>query len=301
MRALVTGGTGFIGSNIVLHLLREGHDVVVTGHDAEQTLPGFTGTYLQPSFLGVDFDAIGRVDVVFHEAAINDTTILNEREMFRANVDSAKELFAHVAREGCRRIVYASSTAIYGNGPTPYKEDGPLDPLNPYGKSKELLEEFATDFAAQHPDVTVVGLRYCNVYGPRENHKGKRASMIYQLAQQMVRGNPRIFKHGEQKRDYIYVKDVVRANMKAAESPASCVVNCGSGMATTFNDLIRMLNDVLGTARTPEYIDNPYHAAYQRHTECDMARARERIGFVPEYDIRAGLEDYARSGFLVPT
>lgn len=299
LRILVTGGTGFIGSNLALELLAQGHEVSITGHDAEQKVPGLTGKYLQPSFQGLDWNAIGGVDVVFHQAAINDTTLLDEGEMLRANFSSSQRLFEHAARNGCKRIVYASSTAVYGDVPAPYRESGPVNPLNPYARSKLLLDSWARCFAKEHPDVVVVGLRYCNVYGPRENHKGKRASMIYQLAQQIARGNPRVFKYGEQKRDYIYVKDVVRANLLALHAQESRIYNCGLGGATSFNDVIWILSRVLGVMRETEYFDNPYAAAYQSHTECDMTLAEEQLGFVPEFDIERGVLDYYRSGFLV--
>lgn len=299
MRVLVTGGTGFIGSNLVIELLGQGHEVLITGHDAEQKIPGFNGKYLQPGLHGIDWDEIGKIDVLFHQAAINDTTLRDEKEMFRANVDAAKELFAHVVKNGCRRIVYASSTAIYGDVPAPYREDGQVNPLNVYARSKKALEEFAAKFSREHPDVIFVGLRYCNVYGPRENHKGPRATMIYQFAKQMQYGNPKLFKHGEQKRDYVYVKDVVRANLLAAQARESCIVNCGSGKVTTFNDLVAILNNKLGTTRVPEYIENPHAEAYQNHTQCDMRLAKEKLNFVPEFDIEKGIADYHASGFLV--
>jgi ADP-L-glycero-D-manno-heptose 6-epimerase len=282
-----------------MRLLRDGHEILITGHDAEQPIPGFQGKYLQPSFRGIDWEAIQKVDCLFHQAAINNTTLLDEREMLRANVESAQEMFCRLAQAGCCRFVYASSTAVYGDAPAPYQEDGPFNPLNPYARSKKLLEDFAAQFAREHPDATVVGLRYCNVYGPRENHKGKRASMIFQLAQQMQKGNPRLFKHGEQKRDYLYVDDAVRANLLAAEARQSCVVNCGSGTAVSFNDLVGRLNELLGVRREPEYIENPYADRYQSHTECDMTLAKGQLGFAPEYDLQRGLDEYYRSGFLV--
>jgi ADP-L-glycero-D-manno-heptose 6-epimerase len=162
-----------------------------------------------------------------------------------------------------------------------------------------LLDDFAMDFAAMHPDVTVVGLRYCNVYGPGESHKGPRATMIYQLAQQMRHGNPRLFKYGEQQRDYVYVKDGVHANMLAASATTSCIVNCGSGKATTFNRLVEILNEVLSYQRKPEYIDNPYAENYQNYTECDMTLAEKQIGFIPQYTIEDGIRDYFESRLLV--
>ena len=298
MKTLVTGGTGFIGSNIAEALLVRGDDVVITGHDSEQQIPNFKGTLLLPSLIGIDWEALPPIDVLFHEAAYNDTRSQDLREMLYANVASSIALFERVAEKGCKRIVYASSTAVYGDGPAPYNENQPLHPLNPYAESKKQLEEEVARFGKVHPDVVVVGLRYCNVYGPGESHKGTRASMIYQLAGQMRRGNPRLFKSGEQRRDYIYVKDVVEANLRAAEAQSSCVVNCGSGQAIAFNDVVHLLNKVLGTSRTPEYIDNPFAAAYQNYTECDMSRAKEKLGFVPKYTIESGITKYMKSGSL---
>ncbi|MDO8521813.1 MAG: NAD-dependent epimerase/dehydratase family protein [bacterium] len=298
MRILVTGGTGFIGSNIVRELIARGDDVIITGHDAEQKIPEFSGKMLQPSFLGLDWEALDAVDAVIHEAAINETQSMDEREMLRANVDSPLALFEHVVKGRCKRIVYASSTAVYGDGPTPYTEDQELHPLTPYAVSKKKLEEEVTRFASAHAGVTAVGLRYCNVYGAGESHKGRRASMIYQIAKQMQKGNPRLFKNGEQKRDYIYVKDVVTANLRALKAKESAVVNCGSGTATSFNDLVALLNAVMGVSRVPEYFENPIKSSYQEHTECDMSRAKEKIGFVPAFNIKKGIEDYFASGLL---
>jgi ADP-L-glycero-D-manno-heptose 6-epimerase len=299
MKALVTGGTGFIGSNIALELMKQGYEVIITGNDTEQKLPGFKGKILHPSFIGIDWDAIGHVDVLFHEAAINDTQFMDRKEMLRANFESSKKLFDHVIEHGCKHIVFATSTATYGNEPAPYIEGKTKQiPFNPYSESKIEMEKYAMELAKKHSDVVLVGLRYCNVYGPRENHKGKRSTMIYQLAQQMKTGNPRIFSMGEQKRDYIYVKDAVRANLLAAKAKESCIVNCGSGKATTFNDIIKELNKVMKLNRKPEYIDNPYGKNYQSYTECDMTLAKKNIGFVPEYSFEQGLKDYFESGFL---
>ncbi|MBI4093546.1 NAD-dependent epimerase/dehydratase family protein [Candidatus Kaiserbacteria bacterium] len=295
MKALVTGGTGFVGSNIVTKLIELGHEVLITGTLGEQPIhPG--ANLIDISTLEKDASALGKLDAVFHEAANNDTISLERDEMMRANVDVSLLVFNRAAEAGCKNIVFASSTALYGNGPTPYKEDQELQPLNPYAESKKIMEEKAIEFARAHPDIRVVGLRYCNVYGPGESHKGKRASMVYQLAQQMKTGNPRIFKDGEQKRDYIYVKDVVTANLLALEAKENCIVNCGSGTATSFNALIELLNKTLGLNRAPEYIDNPYVGRYQSHTECDMSLAKQKLNFTPAFDIEKGIEDYAQSG-----
>ncbi|MDP6294117.1 MAG: NAD-dependent epimerase/dehydratase family protein [Candidatus Woesearchaeota archaeon] len=297
MRVLVTGGTGFIGSNLVQELIKQGHEVLITGHDAEQTIPDFSGTILQPSLVGIDFERLGQIDVCFHQAAINDTTLMDRDEMFRANVTSSIQLFKKLIENGCKRIVYASSTAAYGDAAVPFKEDGEMRPMNPYGESKKRLEEEAMILAAQNPGVVFVGLRYCNIYGPGENHKGPRASMIYQLAQQMKENNPKLFKMGEQKREWVYVKDVVKANLLASKARRNSIVNVATGTATTFNKIVEVLNNAMGTSRTIEYIDNP-HEAYQNHTECDMSHAKDMIGFEADYDVEAGIKDYFESGKL---
>ena len=299
MRILVTGGTGFVGSNLVIQLMKDGHDVLITGSDAEQRIPNFKGKYLQPSFLGLDWRSIGKIDVLFHQAAINDTTNLDRREMMLANLESSKKLFKQAVKNGCQRIVYASSTAAYGDAPAPYKENGPMHPLNPYGESKKKLDEFVIKFAKANPKVIIVGLRYCNVYGPRENHKGPRASIIYQLAQQMKEKDPDIiFWDGEARRDHIYVKDVVKANILAMSAKESCIVNCGTGKSTSYNQIVEVLNFVLGTKRKIKYRDNPYAKQFQTFTQCDMSLAKEKISFVPSYDIKKGIADYYKSGHL---
>lgn len=300
MRVLVTGGTGFIGSNLALALRDLGHDVWMTGTSGEQDLPGLRDRTLPREFWRLDWSTLGPIDVVFHLAAINDTTLTDRGEMFRVNVDAALQLFGEAVAHGCRRIVYASSCSVYGNLPAPYREDGPVRPLNVYAESKLALDERARAFARAHQGVAVVGLRYSNIYGPRERHKGKRATMITQLAEQMLRGNPKLFKWGEQKRDYLPVSEAVRATLLAAAATESGVVNCGSGTATSFNELVGVLNEVLGLHRTPEYINNPHNGRYQDYTECDMTRARQAIGFVPAVGIRDGIRAYAESGMLLP-
>jgi ADP-L-glycero-D-manno-heptose 6-epimerase len=297
MRVLVTGGTGFIGSNLALALEAQGHEVSITGSMHEQPLPEFKGQRLYLSPIGINWESIGKIDAVFHLGAISDTRMYDRDEMFRANVETSKKVFEYAAAHGAKYIAYASSCAVYGNTPAPFKESGEVAPTHPYGESKVALEEFATDFAKAHADIRVVGLRYSNVYGPRENHKGKTATMIYQFAQQMKLGNPKVFKWGEQKRDYIYVQDAVEANLLALEPGESGIFNCGSGSATAFNDLVAILNNLLGTKRVAEYIDNPY-SDYQAHTECDMTLAKEKLGFSPSFDIEKGMRAYFDSGFL---
>jgi ADP-L-glycero-D-manno-heptose 6-epimerase len=308
MQVMVTGASGFVGSNLVRALVSLGYEVIATGSPSEQRLPTKGVRFFAHGLTGVNFPEIERslpgqrLHILFHQAANNDTGCADEHEMMWANVAATKKLFDWAWRHGCRKIVYASSTAVYGMLPAPHCELGELNPLNLYAKSKVKMEQSAAVFTDMYKELTCVGLRYCNIYGPGESHKGKRASMIYQMGRTLTKGRPvRIFHDGEQKRDWIFIDDVVRANLLAMECGESCVVNCGSGKATSFNELNSTLLQTIpiGNAEScemPEYIPNPNPAAYQSHTQCDMRLAEEKLGFVPRYDIRAGIEAYYKRG-----
>ncbi|MEK6875530.1 MAG: NAD-dependent epimerase/dehydratase family protein [Nanoarchaeota archaeon] len=291
IKCLVTGGTGFVGYNLTKELLKRGYEVLITGKEGEN-YEDVKNLIVGYDLFKLDWNKIGKIDILFHQAAIVDTSFMNREEMLRINLEASKFLFENAAIAKCKHIVYASSTASYGNEQAPYKEGITKQiPLNPYAESKKLLDEFAMQFAKSHSDIAVVGLRYCNIYGPYDFHKGKMRCYLSQIANQMLTGNPKIFKNGEQKRDYIYVKDVVTANILASQAKKSCIVNCGSGKAVSFNELISILNTVLGLNKVAEYIDNPYGFRYQSYTECDMSLAKEKIGFIPKYSIEEGIKE----------
>jgi len=132
------------------------------------------------------------------------------------------------------------------------------------------------------------------VYGPGEAHKGAASSMIYQLARQIRAGKqPRIFKYGEQKRDFVYIADVVEATLLAADAKHSGIYNVGSGHATSFNEVVALLNKALGTDHEPDYFDNPY-SFYQPHTEADVTHAHTDLGYAPKYPIDRGIAEYVK-------
>jgi len=258
IKCLVTGGTGFVGYNLTKELLRQNYQVLITGRQTEN-YESVKDIVIGYDLFELDWNKIGNIDVLFHQAALVDTTILDHEKMLRINLEASKILFEKAIKHGCKNIVYASSTATYGNEPAPYRENiTKQNPLNPYAESKKLLDEFAMNFAKKNPEVKIIGLRYCNIYGPHDKHKGKMRCYLSQMAEQMLNKNPKLFANGGQKRDYIYVKDVVRANILASKSKESCVVNCGSGKATSFNQLVSILNKIIDTKRTPEYMENPF-------------------------------------------
>lgn len=296
-RILVTGGAGFIGSNLALTLQEQGHEVVVLddfslGHF--ENLRGFKGDVVSADIFHAQewIYRVGPVTAIFHEAAITDTTIADQRRMMEVNVEGFRNVLEVASEAGVKKVVYASSAGVYGSGAVPMVESQESAPANIYAFSKCAMEKVASDFVQEAPDIKVTGLRYFNVYGPGESFKGSAASMIWQLSRQMLAGKrPRIFKHGEQYRDFIFVKDVVMANLRALEAGVTGVFNVCTGKKATFNKMIEGLNKALGTSLTADYFDNPY-AFYQNETLGDPAAAEKALGFKAKYSIEEGIREY---------
>jgi ADP-L-glycero-D-manno-heptose 6-epimerase len=300
VRALVTGGAGFIGSNLAKRLVADGHEVVVvddfqSGHWTN--LVDFTGDVVTLN-IARDVRPINyeKFDVIFHQASITDTTVHDQTRMMHNNVEGFRHILALAESTGAR-VIWASSCSTYGQGPVPMKESQKPDPLNVYAYSKLVMERLAMSYAPDlaHP---IVGLKYSNVYGPGEAHKGKFASMIHQLAKQMREGKrPRIFTAGEQKRDFVSVWDVVQANINAMNAKESGSFNAGAGASWSFNEVVAELNRVLGTKLEPDYFENPYSFT-QDWTQTDLSEAKRVLGYQPQHDLRKGIEAYAESGKL---
>ncbi len=291
MRCLVTGGAGFVGSNLAVRLEALGHEVVVVDDlfsGRPDNLADFGGEFIRAD-VSQPFDVPGPFDAIFHQAAVTDPRHPDDDETWTRNTEGFQRIIA-LADSCDAKLVYASSASLYGNGPAPQREDQAPELLSTYARSKLWMDRTASRLAG---DMHIVGLRYFNVFGPREAHKGRPASMIYHLTRQLRRGQrPRIFRDGEQKRDHIYVADCVRANLLALKAPSG-VYNVGTGRATTFNEVVAWINEALGTDLPPEYIDNPYGSSYQTHTQADTALARERLGFSAKYSPREAILEYA--------
>ncbi len=291
MNCLVTGGAGFIGSNLSIALQNLGHEVTVIDNVSsgnKNNLADFRGKIIQCD-VAHPFSLEGHYDVIFHQAAITDTTFPDDKEMLRQNVDGFRNILAH-ALKFKSKLIYASSAGVYGDGPSPMRETQESRPLNAYAQSKLEIDRIAV---LHYGKLQIIGLRYFNVFGPGEQYKGTSASMIWQLAQQIKAGkNPRIFKYGKQKRDHIYVKDVVKANLCALDAKAGGIFNVGTGIGTSFNELISSINEALGTDKKPEYFDNPYAGKYQDMTCADMTQSKKILGFTPDYTVHDGILEY---------
>ncbi len=301
-RYAVTGGAGFIGSNIAAALLKEpDNDVVIiddfTSGDWRNLI------HLDCEVRAADCDdpqllreiADGHYTAVFHEAAITDTTIMDQRRMIEVNTNAFTRLLEATACSATR-LIYASSAGTYGNSPAPNRVGSGELPENIYGFSKLAMDRVAARWYERHQG-GVIGLRYFNVYGPGEHHKNERdgnktASMMLQLYCKAKAGEPlRLFKYGEQRRDFVYIGDVIGANMAALQATTSGVCNVGSGQARCFNDVVNILGDALGQQFDVEYFDNPF-PFYQNHTAADLSHTRQLLNWQPVYSLEQGMSAY---------
>jgi ADP-L-glycero-D-manno-heptose 6-epimerase len=303
---VITGGAGFVGSNLVHEMTSRYPEAEFTVVDdfrsgSFKNLEGYKGDVIAGDLAKMDlkhYFAKAKVDMVFHLASITDTTDHNQFRQVYDNVESWRNLLNYFAGRKTR-LVYASSAATYGIAAGLNKVDQEPKPANAYAFAKVQLDNLSRKWVRQNAGQVIVGLRYFNVYGPREGHKGAASSMILQLAQQMRRGQaPKIFKNGEQLRDFVYVKDIVACTILAARARSSGIYNAGSGVPRTFNDVVSNLNRVLKTDYKTEYIDNP-HAHYQPHTEADLTQTTRALRYKPKYTLETGIDDYLASGFLV--
>jgi ADP-L-glycero-D-manno-heptose 6-epimerase len=286
---LVTGGAGFIGSNLVLALQAkdaDAHLVVVDDFRSGdfRNLQGFRGDVVAADVSRLDWNAQFKdmvFEVIFHAASITDTTVHDQLLQAHDNIEGFRRLLAFAAPHQTP-VVYASSAAVYGQAGGRMTESQEPVPANIYAFSKIQLDHLASHYARTNAAWRIVGLRYFNVYGPHEAHKKAAASMIYQLYCQMRSGKrPRVFRAGEQKRDFVFVNDVVALTLAAASAKRSGVYNAGSGQPVSFNEVIAELNRNLGTQFEPEYFDNPYGNFYQNHTEADLTLTQQAFNYRP--------------------
>jgi len=258
---LITGGAGFIGSNLAFYFqdnYPQSRIVIFDCFRSEGVFPngnlksyghyknliGFSGDVIcgninNKSNLALLNDY--KFDYIFHQAAISDTRVYDQEIVMRTNVNSFYDLL-EIAKKNKSVTVYASSGATYGSLPSP-QTVGKENPENPYGFSKLLMDRIAYRYVNENPDIPIVGLRFFNVYGPREFYKGITASMVIQLGHQILDGKaPRLFKGSDLiVRDFIYIEDVIQANIKACKPKKSGIYNVGTGNPRSFQEIADIL------------------------------------------------------------
>lgn len=324
MKVVVTGAAGFIGSNLVQGLNAKGIDDILAVDDLTDGSKhlNLAGAAIADYFDHEEFygrferGEFGRADVVFHQGACSDTMVHDGRYMLQANYRCSKRLLDACLASGTR-LIYASSAAVYGASPVFREEPACERPLNVYGYSKLLFDQVVRR-ALPTAAVQVAGLRYFNVYGPREQHKARMASVAFHQHGQFARdGHVNLFGAyggygaGEQQRDFVFVDDVVAVNLWLLEQPkVSGIFNVGSGRAQAFNDVAHaVVNAGRAAAGVPaltlaaqveqglvRYIDFPAALVgkYQCHTEADLTALRAAGFDLPMLDVAAGVGRYMR-------
>jgi UDP-glucose 4-epimerase len=301
MRALVTGGAGFIGSNLVDALVARGDEVTVlddlsTGRrkNLDEALAGgaeLVELDIRDAAAVADLLERVRPEVVFHLAAQIDVRKSAADPAFdaRVNVEGTINVLQATLRAGARRFVNTSTGgAIYGEGKIiPAPEDHPAAPESPYGQSKHAAEGYADLFKRLH-GLSTVSLRYGNVYGPRQDPLGEAGVIAIFCGKLLAGERPTIFGDGLQTRDYIYVGDVVSANLAAADSNADGAFNIGTAVETSVLELVTALAAHGDGSFEPEHA--PERPGEVRHIAIDYARARGELGWEPQFPLEQGLE-----------
>jgi UDP-glucose 4-epimerase len=297
-KVLVTGGAGFIGSNLVRRLVEEGNSVTVLDnymsgyHSNIESFPNvriIEGDVRDKSSVEL---AMQGAEIVFHLAASvgNKRSIDNPITDAEINVLGTLQVLEAARKEGVRKIVTSSSAGIFGELKTmPIKEDHPIEPDSPYGCTKLCEEKLCLSYAKLY-DIEAVCLRYFNVYGPNQRFDAY-GNVIPIFVFRMLRNEPlQIFGDGEQTRDFINVNDVVQANIKAAESTGvSGAFNIASGTRVTINHLVEMITKGYGNTKIEHGSERPGDV---RHSLADISLAQQKINFIPTVDLEIGIQEY---------
>ena len=308
---LITGGAGFIGSNLAFYFQEnfpQSRVIVFDCFRNEETfhngnlksfghyknLIGFEGEIICGNIVyKSDLAQLDKYhfDIIFHHAAISDTRVYDQEIIMKTNVNSFYDLLA-IAKKNKSIMVYASSAATYGSLPSPQIE-GNESPENPYGYSKHIMDKIAVRYSSENPDLTIVGLRFFNVYGPKEFYKAKTSSMVIQLGHQILDGiTPRLFDNSNQiLRDFIYIDDVIQANINACLPKKNGSYNVATGISRSFQEIADILQKELNTDLGTDYFANPYKG-YQMNTQADMSQSNINLGFNPKFSLEKGIKKY---------
>ena len=308
---LITGGAGFIGSNLAFYFQENYPNSQIVIFDCfrngdrftngnlhsfghYKNLIGFNGAIICGNInSSVDLELLNdyKFDFIFHHAAISDTRVEDQELLMRTNVNSFYDLLKKTKNDRSV-MVYASSAATYGSMPSP-QIVGMENPENLYGFSKYMMDQIASQFNKENSDITIIGLKFFNVYGPREFYKDKTSSMVIQLGHQILDGNaPKLFEGSDLiLRDFINIKDVIQANIKACKPKKNGTYNVGTGNPRSFQDIADILQKELNTDYGTDYIRNPYKG-YQTHTQADIRESQVNLAFEPIISLEEGIKAY---------
>jgi len=296
-RVLVTGGAGFIGSNLANHLAGDNEVVALD----DRTLG--TPENLDPAVEFVEASVLDEelpadVDVLFHLAALSSLTmhegdVESLRRGARVNVEGFVNTVEQAREHGCETVVYASTSSVYGDRTEPSPESMPIEARTGYEASKLARERYAEYFSNYH-DMSVAGLRFFSVYQGyegAEGHKGEYANIVAQFADDLAHGRPpKVYGDGSHTRDLTHVSDIVRGIELAADHRLDGVYNLGTGEQYSANEVVAQLQRVLGTEIEPEYVDNPIdESVFVSDTLADATKMREATGWEAEVGFEQGM------------
>jgi UDP-glucose 4-epimerase len=294
-RYAVTGGAGFIGSNLA-ERLADGNDVVIIddlSRGYSKNIDGIDAKFIKGSITDLDLlkDAFADVDCVFHLAAIASvqSSVENPLETNCVGIDGTLNVLMASRYAGVKKVVFSSSAAVYGQSPQlPKREDMRPDPKSPYAVSKIAGEYYCKVFEELYGLRSTV-LRYFNVYGPKQDPSSEYSGVISRFVFNILKGEtPVIYGDGEQTRDFVYVMDVVKANILASRSDLSGVFNIAGGKSISLNQLAELIGRALGRDVVPKHIGS--RPGDIRDSLADISRAKQ-IGYAPGYTMEEGLAD----------
>jgi UDP-glucose 4-epimerase len=298
---LVTGGAGFIGSSIARALIKRGDKVRIIDNFSSGRRENFADFAKDVELIEADIldpaalrRAVQGAEVVYHEAAIPSVpkSMAEPLENHEANATGTLRVLQAARDAGVRRLVYAASSAAYGDAPElPKLEIQPPAPISPYGASK-LAGELYLQVYAQAYGLETVSLRYFNVFGPRQDPKSEYAAVIPKFITAALAGQtPRIFGDGTQSRDFCHIDNIIEANFKAASAPAAQVsgqmFNIACGVATDLNQVVAVIGDILGKHIEPRH--EAERAGDIKHSYADIGKARQRLGYTAAISFAEGL------------
>ena len=308
MKTLVTGGGGFIGSNVVRALLERGDDVRVLDNfstGSRRNLAGLDVEVVEGELRSYErvHNAVRGTEIVFHLGALGSVprSVQDPLTSSAVNVEGTLNVQLAARDEGVRRVVFASSSSIYGNqSELPLREAMAPDPISPYGVAKLAAERYCVSFSRVYDSFETVVLRYFNVFGPRQDPTSQYAAVVPLFITAIAAGEPvTIFDDGEQSRDFTYVDNVVAANLLAADAAGANgrIFNISGGTPTSVNELAVTIGRLLGKPVERRYL--PARPGDLRNSWADVSEARSLLGFEPRVELEEGLRrtaDYLLGG-----
>ena len=299
-RILVTGGAGFIGSNFC-NINKEKYEIIALDNlflGDEQNLDSDIKFIKGDACKKEDLDKVGKVDYVIHLAGTSSAPMFMGDDFVWAYanaIGSFTTMLDWAGKNGVKKVLYASTSSLYGNNPLPLVEDQQVTPINHYAVTKRTYEHISRCFNKVHPEMDIIGFRFMSVYGSNEEAKGIYANLISQFCWDIARDKtPVIYGDGTQTRDFTNVRDVVQGLTLAIETDKKLgadVFNIGTGDATSVKDIADTLIKAFGKDMEPTYIENPVKEDYVQGQYADISKIQNVLGYQPTVKLEDGIKE----------